>query len=94
MAMNRPMTLLLLLALAPCLSATAAAPSASSQDPAIAAEPATSTDGRPAASEQSAPADKGTAPADTEPAERASSEVFIPTEEISEDFAVSFPVDI
>jgi hypothetical protein len=32
--------------------------------------------------------------ADSEPQATPSSDVFIPTEEISEDFAVSFPVDI
>lgn len=51
-----------------------------------------------------APALAAEAPTDSEEAERdpdeeeaasaPSSEVFIPTEEISEDFAVSFPVDI
>lgn len=42
------------------------------------------------------PADEPTSEADREPdqASAPSSEVFIPTEEISEDFAVSFPVDI
>ena len=47
----------------------------------------------------STPAVAAEAPAtddEAEPAETSqpSSEVFIPTEEISEDFAVSFPVDI
>ncbi len=48
------------------------------------AEPAETTD---AATE----ADK---PADAESADQPASEVFIPSEDISEDFAVSFPVDI
>ncbi len=40
--------------------------------------------------------DNSDSEAEPEPAEgsQPSSEVFIPTEEISEDFAVSFPVDI
>lgn len=43
-----------------------------------------------AADEDEVPAETQAGDASAEP----SSEVFIPTEEISEDFAVSFPVDI
>ena len=50
----------------------------------------------PAAAAESEPSDTATVEdADSEaPSGTPSSEVFIPTEEISEGFAVSFPVDI
>lgn len=56
-------------------------------------------DARPAFAAEAAPtsAEPEAATADDEVTDaeaKPSSEVFIPTEEISEDFAVSFPVDI
>ena len=71
--------------------AESAAEPAGSED-----EPAQTADGN-SAEEQSAenPVADETQPDETEQAATVDSpEIFIPTEEISEDFAVSFPVDI
>ena len=55
----------------------------------LAAEPAVDGDDQPP--EVAAPAETGS-PGDSDA--NGEPEVFVPTEEISEDFAVSFPVDI
>jgi hypothetical protein len=57
------------------------------------AEPA-DTDAEPAAQSSAAPADKRTDATSQTKGTSVASEEFTPSESISEDFAVSFPVDI
>jgi outer membrane biosynthesis protein TonB len=66
----------------------AAAPGQAETDTAAARETEPENDAPP-------PASAGTTPSGTKPAAgKPTPDVFVPTEEISEDYAVSFPVDI
>ncbi len=77
-------------------SATVLPAPAAAAEPVAAPEPAESDSATPRPEPGEAPTDSAAtdAPAADEPAEGTGPGGFVPSEEISEDFAVSFPVDI
>ncbi|HSG90727.1 MAG TPA: hypothetical protein VLA56_16040 [Pseudomonadales bacterium] len=86
--MLRASMLLMLAGLLPAPGFAAAAPDATTT---TRAEPAESGDARAAEAEPAQPPAPSAPTARTEPR---SPDVFVPTEEVSEDLSVSFPVDI